>query len=468
MNKYFISLSVILLIVISSIPKRTDAQLLNGYNQQLYTSVFDAAEGVAMPFLLQQGYMTLPGVTIYNDTMLMYNGQAYTLNNLYQNPESGNPNNYYLDHSLYGQYQIEIFTNVWHINIPNVFYNYIEHSFSSLADCVGYGTRVLSSVGDTTENGNGYLSLIKILKTANTTVMAARGFVASAYEIGAGFPTLPDNNPGSWEYISGNVIADSIDAYNHRLHPSVGQYNGRVKGGYNFSRKGDILGFAYGPGGESNGHFMVMADDPYQVNFDTLNRIYPNVPDTSIQSFLNTYNVWATPVYDCSGQKAHFYDSRIYTSGIGHGVLWILTDPSTNTPQGLIFKEPASNTTQIYTQMLDVSHTWAISVGRYNVDNVGIGNTGINGLPLKVNLAQNYPNPFNPETKIRFDVPKAANVELIVYDAGGKEVEKLINNDLNAGSYESKWNASRYASGVYFYTLRTGSISETRKMVVIK
>ena len=118
--------------------------------------------------------------------------------------------------------------------------------------------------------------------------------------------------------------------------------------------------------------------------------------------------------------------------------------------------------------MLDVSHTWAISVGRYNVDNVGIGNTGINGLPLKVNLAQNYPNPFNPETKIRFDVPKAANVELIVYDAGGKEVEKLINNDLNAGSYESKWNASRYASGVYFYTLRTGSISETRKMVVIK
>jgi hypothetical protein len=467
MKKPFFLFFYFFLITVSTVPKKSEAQLLNGYNQQFYTNVFDAAEGVAMPFLLVQGYKTMPGVTIQNDTTLLYNGQIYTFNNRYQNPENGNPNGYYIELSQYGKYQIDIFRNVWHIQIPRVFYNFSEHSFSSMADCVGYGTRLLSAVGDTTENGNAYLKLINTIKTANRTIIAERGYVASAYEFGAAFPTLPDANPGGWEYISGNIIADSINAYNHRLHPGVGNYNGRVKGGYVNSQIGDILSFAYGPGGESNGHFMVLSDKPYQVNFDTLNHFYPNVPDTAIQNFLNTYNVYATPVYDCSGLEAHFYDSRRFTSGIGHGTLWILTQPGTDIPMGLIFKEPKSSNTEIHAQLLEGSHTWAITVGRYNVDEVGIHNTG-SEIPSTATLKQNYPNPFNPDTKIQFHIQEAGFAKLVIYDVTGREVITLVNEELSAGVYEAKWNASSYSSGVYYYNLYAGGYTQTKKMVLTK
>lgn len=467
MKRYINFPILILLFVIFLISNKTEAQLLSGYNQKFYTSVFDAAEGVAMPFLLQQGFMTMPGVTIYNDTMLMYNGQVYQINSRYQNPKTGNPNSYYLEHTQYGKYQIEIFTNVWPFQIPNIFYNYSEFSFSSLADCVGYGTRLLSAVGDTTENGNAYLNLIKTIKTANTTLMAVRGYVASAYEIGAAFPTLPDVNPKGWEYVSGNIIADSINAYNHRLDPNVQQYNGRIKGGYSLSEAGDILSFSYGPGGESNGHFMVMTEKPYIITFDTLNHFYPNVPDTSIQNFLNTYNVWGTPVYDCSGQMAHFHDTRTYMSGIGHGVLWILTEPSTEIPVGFIFTTPSDTATAIRAEYLDDTHTWAISVGRYNDEGTEIGNNGIE-FPGSFELFQNYPNPFNPVTTINYQLPTTNYVSLKIYNILGKEAAVLADGKMSPGKHSVSWDASGFASGVYYYRLTAGEFVQTRKLMLLK
>jgi hypothetical protein len=446
---------------------RTEAQLLSGYNQQFYTNVFDAAEGVAMPFLLQQGYKTMPGVTIHQDTMLMYNSQVYTLTNRYQNPEKGNANGYYLEANQYGTYQINIFKNVWHIDIPHVFYNYSQFSFSSLADCVGFGTRLLSAVGDTTEDGNAYLSLIKTIKSDNTTIMAVRGYVASAYEFGAAFPTLPDTDPNGWSYVSGNIIADSINAYNHRKHSGVKKYNGRVKGGYGLSRAGDVLSFSYGPGGESNGHFMVMTQQPYPVGFDTVQHFYPNVSSSEIQSFLNTYDIYATPVYDCSGKQAHFHDSRVYTSGIGHGTLWIITQKNTGIPMGLIFKTPSPTAKSIDAQMLNGQHTWAITVGRYKGALTGMGNNGTQ-TPSKPNLSQNYPNPFNPSTNIKFQIPKEDFVKLVIFDIAGRELQTLVNGKLNAGTHSASWNASAFPSGVYFYNLQAGGFSETKKMTLVK
>jgi hypothetical protein len=468
MKKTFLLLFCISLFTVLAFPHRSEAQLLSGYNRQFYPTIFEAAEGVAMPFLLQQGYKTMPGVTIHNDTMLSYNGDIYAINNRYQNPEAGNKNGYYLTSDQYAAYQIEIFRNVWHLNIPNVFYNYTEGAFYSWADCVGFGTRLLSSVGDTTEDGNGYLSLIKTVRSANTTMMAVKGYVASAYEIGAAFAILPDVNQGGWEYVSGNVITDSINAYNHRVHPNLNDYDGRIKGGYNNSRAGDILAFSYAPGGESNGHFMVMADEPYLMTFDSLRHFYPDVSDSSISEFLNTYNVYGTPVYDCSGREAHFHDSRTYTSGIGHGTLWMLTDPRNETPVGLIFKTPLNTATEINAQMLNDTHTWAITVGRFTSEVTGSGNNGNNHMPETFTLDQNYPNPFNPSTSINFSVPKTGLVKLSVYDALGREVEMLTNGVKQQGSYEVTFDASGFNSGVYFYRLSAGEFSQTKKMILIK
>jgi uncharacterized delta-60 repeat protein len=83
-------------------------------------------------------------------------------------------------------------------------------------------------------------------------------------------------------------------------------------------------------------------------------------------------------------------------------------------------------------------------------------------------LDQNYPNPFNPKTKIKFGLPTSSFAKLVVYDMLGRELETLVNEQLNAGTYEADWNASKFTSGVYYYKLTSGDFAETRKAVLIK
>ena len=89
-------------------------------------------------------------------------------------------------------------------------------------------------------------------------------------------------------------------------------------------------------------------------------------------------------------------------------------------------------------------------------------------IPNRFYLYQNYPNPFNPKTKIKFDLPFETFTILKVYDALGREVSTLVNENLKAGKYEVGWNASILNSGIYFYKLITERFTETKKMVLIK
>jgi len=100
--------------------------------------------------------------------------------------------------------------------------------------------------------------------------------------------------------------------------------------------------------------------------------------------------------------------------------------------------------------------------------NVGI--TPINSqIPNRFDLKQNYPNPFNPTTFIRFGLPKAANVTLTVYNSLGTEVAVLINRTyMQAGNYETDFDGSKLASGVYFYRLTTPEHTQTMKMILVK
>ena len=91
-----------------------------------------------------------------------------------------------------------------------------------------------------------------------------------------------------------------------------------------------------------------------------------------------------------------------------------------------------------------------------------------NEIPNEFKLIQNYPNPFNPITKIRFDLPKNANVKLTIYDMLGREIETLVNEQLNAGRYEVAFDGTKYTSGVYYYRLNAGEFVETKKMILVK
>jgi hypothetical protein len=91
-----------------------------------------------------------------------------------------------------------------------------------------------------------------------------------------------------------------------------------------------------------------------------------------------------------------------------------------------------------------------------------------NKLPNNYTLNQNYPNPFNPSTAIEFDIPKRTNAKIIIYDAVGKEIMLLVNEELNAGRYRVNFDGSNLSSGMYFYRLVTDKYNETHKMVLIK
>jgi photosystem II stability/assembly factor-like uncharacterized protein len=83
-------------------------------------------------------------------------------------------------------------------------------------------------------------------------------------------------------------------------------------------------------------------------------------------------------------------------------------------------------------------------------------------------LAQNYPNPFNPSTTIKFSLPKAIHITLSIYNSMGQEVSKLISKDMSAGVHTAEWNASGFASGVYYYRIVAGNFTETKKLLLLK
>lgn len=97
------------------------------------------------------------------------------------------------------------------------------------------------------------------------------------------------------------------------------------------------------------------------------------------------------------------------------------------------------------------------------------GITNLNSeIPGEYFLNQNYPNPFNPVTKISFGIPKSENVSLKIYDMLGNLVYALYDGKLPAGTYSYDFNGSELSSGIYFYILKAGNFSQTKKLMLIK
>lgn len=108
-----------------------------------------------------------------------------------------------------------------------------------------------------------------------------------------------------------------------------------------------------------------------------------------------------------------------------------------------------------------------LNVGKGKDATVNVNNI-TSEIPEGFKLHQNYPNPFNPVTNISFQLPYADNVTLKVYNIMGMEVDVLVNGRVQAGKHSVNWEASKFTSGVYFYTIVTGSFTESKKMLLIK
>jgi hypothetical protein len=108
-------------------------------------------------------------------------------------------------------------------------------------------------------------------------------------------------------------------------------------------------------------------------------------------------------------------------------------------------------------------------------DLVAVEQTPSEQLPTRFDMGQNYPNPFNPTTIITFQLPKASFVTIRLYDALGREVDKLYDAEQGPGYYSVRLNGTRLAAGIYFYKIDAREISgqggiftKTLKMALIK
>lgn len=87
---------------------------------------------------------------------------------------------------------------------------------------------------------------------------------------------------------------------------------------------------------------------------------------------------------------------------------------------------------------------------------------------MNYSLSQNYPNPFNPTTKISYTIPQTGFVEINVYDAIGNLIKTLVSGSKDAGSYDVEFDGSGLTSGIYFYQIKSGNFTDTKKFVLMK
>jgi len=88
--------------------------------------------------------------------------------------------------------------------------------------------------------------------------------------------------------------------------------------------------------------------------------------------------------------------------------------------------------------------------------------------PARMELYQNYPNPFNPSTMIKYNLVKSSHILLKIYNLAGQEVATLVNEFQSAGEHEIAWQPTGLPSGLYFYKIQAGELSEAKKLILQK
>ncbi len=143
------------------------------------------------------------------------------------------------------------------------------------------------------------------------------------------------------------------------------------------------------------------------------------------------------------------FSTEIHLNTAARGVLLHEID-AVSSPSGLLMQPQSQQSRFRITSSLTVSSDEQIEA------------------PKTITLKQNYPNPFNPETRISYRLPEPAEVVLEVFNLQGRRVAVVDTGYRNTGLHHAVFDGSRLSSGVYFYRLRAGNFSETKKMMLIK
>ena len=232
----------------------------------------------------------------------------------------------------------------------------------------------------------------------------------------------------------------------------------------------------------SNGKkYFNMKDDYYNHNYyrqqgDSVFIFYPSLPIKEYLIFDFSANVGDT--------ITEFQDSEYDKLRI------ILTNKSKGNPFFPFFSQNTTNYTFYIDHTSEIDDGEAITItdslgitSKYNswysellsgaiINNIQYGNITDVKIPTEIPsnfyLAQNYPNPFNPTTTIKFSIPRSSFVSIKVYDILGRAIESIVNEEKSPGIYTVKFDGSTLTSGIYFYQLKAGNYTETKKFILIK
>jgi hypothetical protein len=197
-------------------------------------------------------------------------------------------------------------------------------------------------------------------------------------------------------------------------------------------------------------------------------------PDTDLTWFGNTINTIRWNVANTTGTAVNAANVNILlsTDGGENFDVVIASNIQNDGEEDVVIPNLPTTTARIKVEASD-NIFFDISDSEFTIEfnTVGIDDAGLH--PKEFYLSQNHPNPFNPVTKITYALPVASEVTLIVYDILGNEVQVLVNEMQPSGFYEVTFNSlnsnmSYLTSGVYFYTLKAGQFSSTKKLLLLK
>ena len=341
-------------------------------------------------------------------------------------------------------------------------------------------------------DNNGYVYVCAVTGTTENTeeVKVFKGIKAA----GTGWLTTYDDQPVQTIDLPEGVyrgLAASRDGkqlfISNMTDRTVSRYLGTPTTGYVKDTK-----FSFG---------LTLADTISTTAYDTLGSIHWDVMKPLGMDYLDGNNIlfvtasrWLgfaikthnnTSAYTCSklfmlnptnGARldsidiADYYYVNSDTTGLSRGYTTAINGPNIHIAgYASTYDVSVSPAKNIFTQSM---YGWAVEKWVYKgtlptINLVGVAKIS-SGVPERWSLAQNYPNPFNPTTNFRFDVGVASQVTLTVYDALGRQLETIVNQTMQPGSYTATWNALPYSSGIYFYKLQAGSFNETKRMVLMK
>ena len=156
---------------------------------------------------------------------------------------------------------------------------------------------------------------------------------------------------------------------------------------------------------------------------------------------------------------------------------WPMSNGITNLDPTLVDLTNINNgtiTNGVWSAVASSYETYPLNGGRFFTVNI-TGALSVNdiNMPMEFALHQNYPNPFNPTTTIKYDLPNAGKVTMVIYDMMGREVMTLVDNNMDAGFQSATWDATNnfgnpVGAGVYIYQIKADGFIQSKKMILLK